>query len=113
MPLYLVAIHRPNDYDPATAEDDAMRAEIDALNDDMVAAGVRKFVCGLQPISTTKSIVAQPDGQAEITNGLYLQSGEHVGGFWVLEVASEEEATEWGRKASIACRAPVEIRPLH
>jgi hypothetical protein len=46
MTQYLVTIHHPNDYDPATAEDEAMARDIDALNDEMVAAGVRVFVGG-------------------------------------------------------------------
>jgi len=35
-----------------------------------------------------------------------------MGGFWVFEVGTPEEALEWGRKAAIACRAPVEVRPF-
>ena len=46
MPQYLVAIHHPDDYDPS-AEDEAMTRDIDALNEEMVAAGVRIFVGGL------------------------------------------------------------------
>ena len=46
MTQYLVAIHHPDDYDPSVAEDEAMSRDIDALNDEMVAAGVRIFVGG-------------------------------------------------------------------
>ena len=109
---YLVAIHHPNDYDPST-EDEAMHRDIDALNDEMVAAGVRVFVGGLQSASTAKSINAQPDGQTTVTDGPYLQGKGHVGGFWVLEAKNLDEALEWGRKAALACRAPVEVRPFH
>ena len=35
-----------------------------------------------------------------------------VGGFWVLEAADLDEALEWGRKAVIACRVPVEVRQI-
>jgi hypothetical protein len=45
-----------------------------------------------------------------VTDGPYIESKEHVGGFWVLEVADQDAALEWGRKAAIACRAPVEVR---
>jgi 3',5'-cyclic AMP phosphodiesterase CpdA len=48
MTQYLVAIHHPDDYDSAVAEDDAMSRDIDALNDEMKAAGVRIFVGGLR-----------------------------------------------------------------
>lgn len=113
MTKYLVAIHRLNDYNPALAEDAAMARGINALNDEMKAAGIRVFVGGLQPISTARSLRRQPDGTVLVTDGSYLTTGEHVGGFWVLEVAGLEEALGWGRKAAAACRASVEVRPFH
>ena len=113
MARYLVAIHHPDDYDPSVAEDEAMHRDIDALNDEMVAAGVRVFVGGLHPAISATSLVAQADGEVLVTNGPYLKTKEHVGGFWVLESANLDEALEWGRKAAVACRAPVEVRPFH
>ncbi|HRI44623.1 MAG TPA: YciI family protein [Fimbriimonadaceae bacterium] len=109
---YLVAIHHPDDYDQSV-EDEAMGRDIDALNHEMVAAGVRIFVGGLHPASRAKSLRAHPDGTLLIDDGPYLQTKEHVGGFWVLECADMDEALQWGRKAALACRAPVEVRPFH
>ncbi|MDX2111866.1 MAG: YciI family protein [Verrucomicrobiota bacterium] len=113
MTNYLVAIHRPANYDPLVSEDEAMGRDIDRLNDEMNAAGVIKFVGGLQTERNAKSLRRQPDGTVLIADGPYLKTTEHVGGFWVLEVADLDEALEWGRKASIACRASVEVRPFH
>jgi hypothetical protein len=113
MPRYLVAIHHPDDYDPAVAEDAAMDRAIDVLNEEMIAAGVRVFVGGLQPVGTARSLRAQPDGEVVVTDGPYLKTKEHVGGFWVLDVADLDAALAWGRKATAACRAPVEVRPFH
>lgn len=110
---YLVAIHHPDDYDPFAQEDEAMHHDIDVLNDEMAAAGVRVFVGGLKHASEAKSLSRQGAGEVIIGDGPYLKTNEHVGGFWVLDVASEAEAVEWGRKAVIACRAPVEVRPFH
>ncbi len=110
---YLVAIHHPDDYNAAAVEDEAMELDIDVLNDEMVAAGIRVYVGGLQPPGTARSLRAQPDGEVLITDGPYLETKEHIGGFWVLEAASLDEALEWGLKAAIACRAPVEVRPFH
>lgn len=112
MTKYWISIHRPNGYDPSIAEDETMTREIDALNKEMVAAGIRVFVGGLQPPSSAMSIRDEPNG-AIITAGPYLQTPEHVGGFWVLEVATLDDALHWGRKASAACKAPVEVRPFH
>ncbi|MDQ3022843.1 MAG: YciI family protein [bacterium] len=113
MSQFLVAIHHPDDYDPSVAEDDVMHRDIDALNDEMVAAGVRVFVGGLHPANGAMSLRAQPDGSVAVTSGPYLQTSEHVGGLWVLECADMDEALAWGRKAAVACRAPVEVRQFH
>lgn len=113
MTQFLVAIHHPDDYDPATAEDEAMRRDIDGLNEEMVAAGIRTFVGGLHPARKAKSLQARPDGTVEAGDGPYLPTREHVGGFWVLDCADLDEALDWGRKAVMACRAPVEVRAFH
>ena len=112
MPKYLVTIHRPADYDPAT-ETEAMGREISDLNKAMIAAGVRVFVGGLQAPGAARALRRQPDGGVVVTDGPYLDASEHVGGLWVLDVAGLDAALDWGRKASLACRASVEVRPFH
>ncbi len=109
---YLVAIHHPDDFDAST-EDAATSRDIDLLNEEMEAAGVRVFAGGLKPVHTAKSLRKQADGRVLVTDGPYLETKEHLGGFWMLEVATLEEAVDWGRKAVIACRAPVEVRPFY
>jgi hypothetical protein len=113
MTRYLVTIHHPTNYDAAASEDEGMARDIDALNDEMVAAGVRVYVGGLQSEADARSLRPQADGSVLVTDGPYLETKEVVGGLWVLEVADLEEALEWGRKAAIACRVPVEVRPFH
>lgn len=53
------------------------------------------------------------DGEVRVTQGPYLETTEHMGGLWVLKAADVDEALAWGRKAAVACRAPVELRPFH
>ena len=109
MPQYLVAIYHPDDHDPSV-ETEAMIEQIHALNREMIAAGARKFACGLSPAANAKSLRVQPDGKVLATDGPYLETKEHVGGFWILEAADMDEALAWARKAVIACRTPVEVR---
>jgi hypothetical protein len=111
MALYLVAIHHPDDFDPST-ETEVTIEDIHALNREMIAAGVRVFVGGLAPVHRAKSLRAQTDGKVLITDGPYLETKEHIAGFWVLETADLDEALAWGRKAAVACRAPVEVRAV-
>jgi hypothetical protein len=113
MTQFLVAIHHPDDYDPFAAEDEAMHRDIDALNEEMIAAGARVFAGGLHPARSAKSLRAQSHGKVLITDGPYLETKEHVGGFWLLEAANLDEALAWGRKAVAACRAPVEVRQFY
>jgi hypothetical protein len=113
MTQYLVAIHHPDNYNPAATEDDAMHRDISALNVEMKAAGVRIFVGGLLPAVRAKSLRRKANGEVLITDGPYLETKEHIGGFWVLEASNLDEALAWGRKAAVACRAPVEVRAFH
>ncbi len=112
MTQYLVAIHHPDDYDPS-AEDEAMAQEIRALNGEMSAAGVRVFVGGLQAAGSAKSLRPSANGKVLITDGPYIETKEHIGGLWVLEVADMDAALEWANKAAVACRAPVEVRAFN
>ncbi len=93
MPQYLVAGYLPDDFDPSQA-DEATGREIHALNKEMIAAGVRKFACGL---GSAKSLRAQTDGGVLITDGPYLETKEHIGGFWILECA--DMARRWHGRA--------------
>jgi len=109
MAQFLVAIHLPDNFDPSRS-DPAMMDDIHELNKEMIADGVRLFAGGLSSASAAKSVRAQPDGKLLTTDGPYLEAKEHVGGFWILECADMDKALAWGRKAVVACRAPVEVR---
>jgi hypothetical protein len=108
MPQFLISGYLPDNFDPST-QDEAVMEEIHALNREMIAAGVRRFACGLGPARTLR---AQLNGEVLITDGPYLETKEHVGGFWILETADLDEAVAWARKGAKACRASVEVRPI-
>lgn len=108
MPQFLVAGYLPDDFDPSQV-DEAMGRAIHELNKEMIAAGVRKFACGL---GATKSLRAQGNGKVLITDGPYLETKEHVGGFWILECADMDEAMAWARKAVTATRGQGEVREI-
>jgi hypothetical protein len=109
MPQFLVAIQHPENYDPSQ-EGEAMIRDIGALNQEMDAAGARFFAGGLESAGHAKSLRKQPIGNVSITDGLYIEAKEHIGGFWILQCADMDEALAWGRKAVLACRVPVEVR---
>jgi hypothetical protein len=111
MPQYLVANYLPDNFDPSTVTE-AMIEEIHALNREMIAAGVRKFACGISPASNAKTLRAQPDGKVLVTDGPYTETKEHMGGFWILECADIDEALAWAKRGAIACDVAGEVREL-
>ena len=111
MAQYLVAIHHPDNYDPSK-EGEAMIRDIDVLNEEMEAAGARFFAGGLSAASNAKSLRAQPNGKVLITDGPYLETKEHIGGFWILECAGMDEAVAWARKGVAAIGGKVEVREI-
>ena len=46
------------------------------------------------------------------TDGPYLESKEHIGGFWIIEAADEDEALAWAERGAVACGGDVEVRPF-
>ena len=56
-----------------------MGRDIDVLNEEMIAAGIRVFVGGLHPAKSAKSLRAQPGGKVHITDGTYLETKEQFG----------------------------------
>ncbi len=111
MPQYLLAGYQPDDFDPSTITEE-MIEEIHALNREMIAAGARKFACGITPAGGAKSLRLQPDGKVLVTDGPYTETKEHMGGFWILEAADMDEALAWARKGIVTCRFGGELREL-
>lgn len=111
MPQFLVAGYLPDDFDPSQV-DEGMGRQIHELNKEMIAAGVRTYACGISPASSAKSLRSEPDGCVLITDGPYLETKEHIGGFWILECADIDEAVEWARKGVAAIGGRVEVREL-
>src|SRR5215470_1475209 len=103
MPQYLVSGYLPDNYDPSVETEATMEA-IHALNREMIAAGVRKFACGLGKAMTLR---AQPNGEVLVTDGPYLETKEHVGGLSILETANLEEALAWARRGAKVYGTPV------
>jgi hypothetical protein len=110
MPQYLIASYLPDDYDPSL-ETEATIEAIYALNREMIAAGVRKFACGLSPAGNARTLRKQPDGKVRVTDGPYTESKEHIGGILVLEAADLDEALAWARRGALT-QVPVEVREI-
>ena len=84
--------------------------DVEALNAEIRAAGAWVFAAGLHPPSTA-TVVKIDAGDVLITDGPFAEGKEHIGGFWVIRAEDLDAALDWARKATRACRAPVEVRP--
>ena len=73
-----------------------MVRDIDVLNEEMMAAGVGFSSAASPRSASAKSLRAQPDGKVLITDGPYLETKEHIGGFWILEAADSGRGTGVG-----------------
>ncbi|HUZ70587.1 MAG TPA: YciI family protein [Candidatus Saccharimonadales bacterium] len=89
----------------------ASMRDVDALNAEMVGAGVWVFAGGLHNDSTA-SVLRVTDGTVVTTDGPYAETKERIGGFWIIKADDLDAALTWARKATVACAAPIEVRPF-
>ena len=112
MKQYLLSVYHPEDGSIGPDETAAIIRDVDAVNAEMQAANAWVFAGGLHPSSTATVLRVQGD-EVLTTDGPFVEGKEHVGGFWVIQTDDLDSALEWGRKATRACRVPIEVRPFH
>jgi hypothetical protein len=65
----------------------------------------------LEP-ATTATVADGQGAEPVFTDGPYLESKEHIGGFWIIEAPDLDVALKLAAEASRACRGKVEVRPF-
>ena len=112
MTQYLLAVHSVEG-EPMPSPEQMQQAykDVDALNSELQSSGVWVFAGGLQPPSSATVVRAQ-GGQVVTTDGPFAETKEQLGGFWIIDVADLDAALEWAHRATVACAAPVEVRPF-
>jgi len=78
------------------------------FNEEVIAAGAMLAGEGLHPVETGSWVTYDGDERV-ITDGPFAESKELIAGFWILQVASKEEALEWARRVPLKSGA-VEVR---
>jgi hypothetical protein len=85
-------------------------AEMGAFNDELVKAGIMLSGEGLHP--TSKGVRIRYDGATRtVVDGPFTESKELIGGFWLIQVKSLDEAIEWARRVPFR-EGEVEIRQV-
>ena len=112
MKQYLLSVHMVEGQEPPAPEAmEEMYADVNALNEEMQAAGAWVFAGGLHP-ATSATVVRVQHGEVLMTDGPFAETKEHLGGFWVIKAEDLDAALAWAVKATEACAAPVEVRPF-
>jgi hypothetical protein len=109
MTEYLIAFN--DEWVPDLTEKDLREAStaVSALRAEMKAAGVLIFTGGLDDAAPVFSADAS-SGTLLFTDGPYVETKEHLGGFAVVDVPDEEAARLWAGKIAVACGWPQEVR---
>ena len=112
MSQYLLSVMQPSAEGSAPSENlDEIMANLDALNDEMKAAGAWVFAGGLHGPSTATVLRAKGD-DVIMTDGPYAEGKEHLGGFTIVDAPDLDAALEWGRRLAQATTLPIEVRPF-
>jgi hypothetical protein len=86
-------------------------AAIDVFNDRLRTEGHWVFAGGLNAPSTA-TVVDNRDGAAMLTDGPFVETKEHLAGFWIIEAPDLDAALRLATEGSKACHRRVEVRPF-
>ena len=86
-------------------------AKMMEYNKSLQKAGVLLALDGLFPPSTGAR-VSYADGKATVTDGQFVEAKEVIGGYWIIQVHSREEAIEWARRAPMSNNEIIEVRQI-
>ncbi|HET7295423.1 MAG TPA: YciI family protein [Vicinamibacteria bacterium] len=111
MSQYMLAIYQPDGEPPPPSFLESVARDLHALNEEIKAAGGWVFSRALHAPSTA-TVVRLRDRQVVTTDGPYVESKEHIGGFWIVEAPDLDVALAWAAKAARATTLPIEVRPF-
>ena len=87
-------------------------AEMGAYNDELTKAGVLLTLDGLHS-SSKGARVSFPGGRANVTDGPFTEAKEVIGGYWLIQAQSKEEAVEWASRCPAQDGDVIEVRQVY
>jgi hypothetical protein len=97
---------------PGTVPDLKAMEVMGKYNEQLQKAGVLLALDGLTPPSTMSARVTFKAGKSKVTDGPFPEAKEVVGGYWIIQVKSREEALEWASRIPGSDNEMVEVRRL-
>src|ERR1700749_2822516 len=82
------------------------------FHEEIGAAGVLVALDGLTPPATMSARVTFKNGKTKVTDGPFTEAKEVVGGYWIIQVKSREEALEWASRIPGQDNEMVEVRRM-
>ena len=86
--------------------------EMGKYNEQLQKAGVLLALDGLTPPATMSARVTFKGGKSKVTDGPFPEAKEVVGGYWIIQVKSREEALEWASRIPGQDNETVEVRRM-
>ena len=86
-------------------------AKMMKYNEDLANAGILLSLDGLKPPSAGAR-VSFAGGKPKVTDGPFAEAKECVGGYWMIQVKSKEEAIEWAKRAPMGDNEIIEVRQV-
>jgi hypothetical protein len=111
MKQYLLSVYQPDGPPPPEVDLDKVMRDVDAVDEQMKAAGVWVFAGGLHPPSTA-TVLRLKDDDVVTTDGPFTEGKEHLGGFTIITAPDLDAALEWGARLARATTLPIEVRPF-
>ncbi|HET9015513.1 MAG TPA: YciI family protein [Thermomicrobiaceae bacterium] len=111
MKQYLLSVYQPDGGAPPPEVLEPIARDLEALRQEMGAAGAWVFSGGLHAASSA-TVVRARAGDVLITDGPYVEGKEHLGGFTIIKAPDLDAALAWGRKLARATTLPIEVRPF-
>jgi hypothetical protein len=108
---YLLSVITPEGEPPPPEVLEPIMEKVEAVNEELKAAGAWVFAGGLHHPSTA-TVVRVQDGDVLTTDGPFAEGKEYIGGFSIIEAPDLDAALEWGRKFAEAITLPIEVRPF-
>jgi hypothetical protein len=111
MKHYLLSVITPEGTPPPPEVLGRIMENVEAVNQELKAAGGWVFAGGLNSPSTA-TVVRVQGGEMLTTDGPFAEGKEYVGGFTIVQAPDLDAALEWGRKYASAITLPIEVRPF-
>jgi hypothetical protein len=97
---------------PGTMPDAKAVAAMMKYNESLQKAGVLLALDGLHPPSMGARVSFR-GGKPIVTDGPFAEAKEVLGGYWMIQVKSKEEAVEWASRCPASDNEVIEVRQVH